>query len=290
MIVIKLYGGLGNQMFQYSIGCTLAVKNKTELKFDVSWFNYVKDTTTHREYGLNIFNIIENIATQKEIDKMQKCRKIPGRRHFLHNFFIANNSIYIKEKQFNFNPEILKISNNAYLDGYWQSEKYFKNIENVIRKKFTLKNKFQIKNIELKEKIKNSNSVSIHIRRGDYAKNLKTKSYHGLCPLDYYYQAILNVIDKVTDPILFIFSDDIKWCKENLKIQSPTNFIEKNKDYEDLILMSLCKHNIIANSSFSWWGAWLNSNPNKIVIVPKKWFNDPNKNTKDLIPKSWTKI
>jgi len=287
IIITKLQGGLGNQMFQYAIGWNLAKKNNTDLKFDLSFYNKQQKGFLKRNYSLNYFNIKEKIATETEIKKLKKYKWKKGRRHFFHNLFFANNSIYIKEKQFNFNPKILKIKNFVYLDGYWQSEKYFENIKNIIRKEFILKNKFQIKDTKLKKTIKNTKSVSLHIRRTDYL--IAKKNVYYSCPLDYYYKAIEKIAKKYSNLHIFVFSDDIKWTKDNLKTKFPITFIGGNKDYEDLILMSLCKHNIIANSSFSWWGAWLNSNPNKIVIAPKKWFNITI-NTDDLIPNSWIKI
>jgi len=289
MIITKLVGGLGNQMFQYAIGRNLAKKNNTNLKLDLSFYNE-QQTDSKRNYSLKYFNILENIATEEEIKKLRRNECKNGRRHLLHNLFFANKSIYIKEKQFNFDKNVLNASNNFYLSGYWQSEKYFKNIEDIIRKEFTLKTNSKQSLEELTEKIKKSNSISLHVRRGDYANNPNTRSHHGLCPIEFYEEAIKIATEKYSDIHLFVFSDDIEWVKENLKTDSPTIFVEDNKDYEDLILMSKCKHNIITNSSFSWWGAWLNQNPNKIVIAPKKWFNDPKTNTEDLIPKSWIQI
>jgi len=295
MIITKLQGGLGNQMFQYAIGKTLSEKNKTELKLDLSFYNKQPKNTTLREYSLGCFNVKKNIATDKEIKKLKKYEWKNSRRHFLYNLIFADRLIYIEEKWFDFEENYLKIKNNAYLDGYWQSEKYFsaqggKNIEKIIQKKFTLKK--DLNNIAkgTSEKIINSNSVSIHIRRGDYANNPDTKSYHGLCPIGYYEKAIKKITNKIKNPTFYIFSDDIEWVKKNLKTNFPMIFVEGNKDYEDLILMSYCKHNIIANSSFSWWGAWLNKNPNKIVIAPKKWFVNETKNTNNLIPKPWIQL
>lgn len=292
-------GGVGNQMFQYAMGRNLASLKNTALELDITWFDYFSKTTTPRYYSLPKFNIIENLAPTKKIKKIQKYKKKNGKRHFLHNLFFADESIYIQEKQFNFNENILNVSDGTYLTGYWQSEKYFKNIENIIRKEFVLNdNPSQNYNKYLYDikKVK-SNSVAVHIRRGDYTDKIIKKNI-GLCPLNYYHNTIKKISEKVENPFFFIFTDDIKWTKNNLKLKYPTSFISrksskynyKNKDYEELILMSKCKHNIIANSSFSWWGAWLNNNPNKIVIAPKKWFNNLNINTEDLIPKQWIKM
>ena len=136
-------------------------------------------------------------------------------------------------------------------------------------------------------------SVCIHIRRGDYVEDIITNQFHGVCNLDYYYRSIEYIASKIKNPYFFVFSDDPLWVKQNLILKYPCDYIDQNfgkKDYEDMRVISKCKHNIIANSSFSWWGAWLNINPNKIVIAPKNWFKSKAINTKDLIPESWFKI
>jgi len=300
MIIVKIIGGLGNQMFQYALGKNLALLNKVEVKFDITWFDNFGENTTPRYYSLQEFNIIDNIASRKEIEKFRKYEKLSGKRHFLYNFFIANDSIYIKEKKVEFDKEILEIKNNVYLFGYWQSEKYFKTIKDIILKELTLKNEpsnHYKKNAQLISQAKN-NSISIHIRRGDYTSE-KLKKDLGLCSLQYYKKALEKIKKKVKNPVIFVFTNDIKWAKNNLKFKYPINFVSqknkndnnyKNKDYEELILISLCKHNIIANSSFSWWGAWLNKNINKIVIAPKIWFKKQTMNTKDIPLKSWIQI
>ncbi len=290
MIVTKLHGGLGNQMFQYAIGRCLAEKNNTVLKLDLSFYNNPPNGATPREYSLDFFKIKKNIASDEEIKNFKKYERKKGRKYFFHNLFFSNSSIHIKEKTFNFNNDTLKKTDEAYLDGYWQSEKYFKNIEDIIHKEFTLKDELNENLQKITGEIKKTNSISLHIRRGDYANDSKTNSYHGLCPMAYYNQAIKKITDEIKEPVLFIFSDDIDWVKENLKTNFPVAFIKGNRDYEDLILMSLCKHNIIANSSFSWWGAWLNKNPDKIVVAPKNWFNDLKINSEDLMPNNWFKI
>jgi len=288
MIIIKIQGGLGNQMFQYALGRNIAITNKTTVKFDLSWFEQYKTRT----YKLHHFNIVGDFATNKESKRLKKYGRKAGRLAFLHNYFIADDSIYIKQKQFEFNPKILKNKGPAYLDGHWQSKKYFKNVEDVIREEFTLKNEPSNTYKNNEQKIKERNSVSLHIRRGDYITMKKAADAIGVCPLDYYYKAVKKIAKKIEKPTFFIFSDDIEWVKKNLKIKYPMIFVSNNKleDYEELILMSKCKHNIIANSSFSWWGAWLNNNPNKMVIAPKRWFKDPSKNTGDLIPENWIKL
>jgi len=285
MILIKLKGGLGNQLFQYAMGRRAVHANKVDLKLDVlSGFTVIQGEA-YRSYNLHAFNIIENFASSNEIAKLKKNRFA----NLIEELKPYHRRLFIKEHQFHFNSKILKLSDNTYIEGYWQSEKYFKDIESIIRQEIVLKKPIANKYENL---IHKTNSVSIHIRRGDYVTNKRIREAHGACSLNYYYKAIKKITRAITSPHFFIFSDDINWVKENLKTKHPITFISDNntKDYEELILMSKCKHNIVANSSFSWWGAWLNNNQDKIVIAPQKWFNNASINTKDLIPESWIKI
>ncbi len=286
MIITKLYGGLGNQMFQYAAGRAMSIHNDSDFFLDVSWFEKIKGNTD-RKYELESFNIMERFILEKD------RRMLKGQLFSLRSKFGFFKKGYIKEKRFNFEPDILKLSGNVYLDGYWQSEKYFKNVEEIIRGEFTLKKPLNIKSEKLKEQIEKNNSISIHIRRGDYVADPKTNQFHGVCSPEYYYKAVKIITEKINNPVFFIFSDDIEWARENFKLNYPTVYIDKSfglKDAEEMILMSKCKNHIIANSSFSWWGAWLGLNKNKIVIAPKKWFNNPNVDTSDLIPESWIVI
>ena len=187
---------------------------------------------------------------------------------------------------------INQVSPNAYLMGYWQSEKYFQFIEAIIRADFVFKQAMSNSNQLIANQIEQSNAVSLHVRRGDYANNPLTAATHGLCSMDYYMQAIQHIGECVYEPNFFIFSDDIVWVKENLKINFPCFYVDGNygeESYNDMRLMSLCKHHIIANSSFSWWGAWLNQYAGKIVIAPNKWFAHDT-DVKDLLPESWVKL
>lgn len=287
MIIIKLKGGLGNQMFQYAVAKHLSIKNNTELLLDLR--QYKKDDK--RSYDLKFFNTNVNVASKKDIDKIINEKTIFLKKLLIKINILKNNNI-IKEKDFRFDPTILNTKNNAYLDGYFQSELYFKEIKDSVKKDFMLKNTLISENISnIKNTINKFNSVSMHIRRGDYVLNKKINEYHGLLDIKYYINSVALIKQKVKEPKFFIFSDDIEWCKENFNNRNlDINFIEGLRNYEDLELMKSCKHNIIANSSFSWWGAWLNENPNKIVVAPKKWFNDESINTTDLIPQKWIKI
>lgn len=280
MVIVKLIGGLGNQMFQYAIGRHLAYKNQTKLKLDISGFK----TYRLRKYELGCFDTVEEFANNTEI-------KIFNLKRRFNIFFKNKNILYTEKEKCKFNPEVLKCKENIYLKGSWQSEKYFKDIEAIIRGEFTVKTPQTGKNKEIARQISSyKSSVSLHIRRGDYVFSLHTNQFHGTCTLDYYYRCVKYLARKVTNPHFFIFSDDPKWARNNLKLSYPITFVDHNgpdKSYEDLRLMSQCKHHIIANSSFSWWGAWLAKN--KIILAPKKWFNI-NLKTPDLLPDNWIKI
>ncbi len=286
MIIVKIIGGLGNQMFQYAMGRCIAIRNSTELKLDISAFDFYK---LHK-YGLNKLNIIENLATVKETEKFLKTEKKYGFNWLVNIGIPYYKRAYIREKSIRYDPDLMNVKNNVYLDGYWQSEKYFKNIENIVREEFKIIDDYDRINTEMANKILESNAVSIHIRRGDYISDLKTNAIHGTCSLDYYNKAIEDIQLFIDDPHFFIFSNDPQWVKKNFLNPQMMTLVDINgpeKGHQDLRLMSLCKHHIIANSTFSWWGAWLGINKFKRVYYPKKWFNVDYYDTSDLIPDSW---
>lgn len=282
MIIVKVIGGLGNQMFQYAVGRHLAYKNQTEFKIDISSFKTYKAW----KYALGHFNIIEEPATDKDI------RLFNLKRGF-NIFFKSNkNTLYLEKVKFEFDPGVLKCKGSVYLDGYWQSEKYFKDIEKIIKKEFTLKNKPDSENKKMLNLIKNTNSVCIHARRGDYVTNPIVNKFHGICSIDYYNQCIQIASKRVKNPHFFMFSDEPDWIRDNIKVDAPVTYITHNapdKGYEDLRLMRNCKNFIISNGTFSWWGAWLSENKNKVVLAPKKWLNIDIE-TPDLLPDNWMKI
>ncbi|MDF5729534.1 MAG: alpha-1,2-fucosyltransferase, partial [Rhizonema sp. PD38] len=253
-----------------------------------------------RKYGLHCFNIQEHIASQDEINVLLKRPRNRINRLFnksLKKFgIVSKQSIHLlQERFFHFDSDVLKAPNNSYLYGYWQSDKYFTDIRHILLSEFSIKYPQNYQNEELSEKIQFHESVSLHVRRGDYFQDEKTYQFHGICSLDYYKCCMNYIAEKVTNPQFFVFSDDSQWVKENLKGSFPITIVENNggfKSYEDLRLMTQCKHNIIANSSFSWWGAWLNPNPYKIVCTPQQWFKKQSTDTKFSIPEgsiSWYK-
>lgn len=292
MIITHLTGGLGNQMFQYAIGRKLSCMHKVPLKLDISGFKEY----TLRTYRLSHFAIPADFASGFDIENV-KFNNRTGLLRVLDSLALRFQPNYLrnvyKEPHFPYDPNILKCKNHVYLEGYWQTEKYFKDIEETIRRDFTFVGDPDPRNKTMADQIRESESVSIHVRRGDYITNPTTNAYHGTCSEDYYKKAIQIIKNRVHQPQFFIFSDDPTWVREHLDTGYPTVFVDFNgpyKDYEDLRLMSLCQHHIIANSSFSWWGAWLCQNTEKIVIAPKKWFNKPDINTQDLIPDTWIRV
>lgn len=278
-------------MFQYAAGRRLTYVLGTELKLDISVFeNY-----NLRKCELGSFNILEDFASPREVKTLtsQKNGVLAGLVGCLLRRPKDLAPSHIRESYFHFDSEILNLPNNVYLDGYWQSEKYFNDIEDVIRKEFAITVRQTGENLKLAELISSRESVSLHVRRGDYVSDLQTSKVHGTCGLDYYARAIAKICSRVDEPYFFVFSDDPEWSKANLYLSHPVIFVDHNNaltSYEDLRLMSQCRHHITANSSFSWWGAWLNSSPNKIVITPARWFNKQSFNTQDLIPKSWIQL
>lgn len=297
MIIVKLLGGVGNQMFQYATARRLSCFRETRLKLDLSFFEGTQQNCTPRTYELKNLTINADIASPREIAEFTQ-HELSRRESFLHRFRqvigIKKGQPYaIRERHFHFDPSILSAPDNSYLEGFWQSEKYFKDISGILRREFTLKHPLSGINLKFAECMQAGNSISIHIRRGDYVSDEPTNRTHGVCGLDYYQRCVDWLIGKILDPHFFIFSDEPEWAREHINLSFPTTFVANNginKGYEDLRLMSLCQHNIIANSSLSWWGAWLNDNSEKIVLAPAKWLEDQRHCTRDIIPDNWYKI
>jgi hypothetical protein len=292
MIISHILGGIGNQMFQYAAGRSLSLYLNVELFQDLNDFDRYRHHNgfeLHRVFGLPLRPAkFSHINSAIGLGSSPLARKILKRNLF--RIFRGNR--FIVEPHFNFWPEFFDVKSNSYLYGYWQSEKYFKQIESIIRDDFSFKQPLEGKNKLIENQISRGNAVSLHVRRGDYASDSKTRRVMNILDESYYLDAIAYITNKIQKPSFFIFSDDIDWVKKNITICHPKIYIEHNNDfnsYIDMQLMSLCKHHIIANSSFSWWGSWLNPSPKKIVIAPKVWFKN-NYNDNDLIPKSWIRI
>jgi len=292
MIIVNLMGGLGNQMFQYAAGRSLSLRHQTALKLDLSFLEGDQTGNTPRTFELDRFNISAQKASPREVSQMSG-RQLPVRDRLRNRFFKAGiKGTLFREKQFNVHPEFFLLPDNVYLDGYWQSESYFLEYNEILREEFTLKTPLSGRCLGLADEIQSVNAVSMHIRRGDYVSDPITRAAHHVCDLDYYRRAEEEISKSVRAPHFFVFSDDPDWVAANLKLRYPTRFVSHNQGmaHKDLRLMSLCRHHILANSSFSWWGAWLNPRPDKIVCSPGKWFNEWQADTSDLIPDAWLRI
>jgi len=294
-VISKIYGGLGNQMFQYACGRAVATRLKSKHYLDLSWFSVPAEGCTPRSFMLNVFPNISYL-------------QLPQRNFVIRKIIAFNKRILCKigidiipeinEPDYSYWSGIEQIKSSVVLSGYWQKEKYFLDISSIIRKVFIFP---EFENLEAnniaKKIIKTICSISIHVRRGDYVENEKINNVHGICLPDYYKKAIQIIIDKYerkTTPELFLFSDDPDWVKNNFDTcDLPFVVVDiqehKDKPYHDMHLMSLCQHHIIANSSFSWWGAWLSSG-NGIVIAPKRWFAEDTMKDYNPSPDSWTII
>jgi len=284
--IVKFNGGLGNQMFQWAFARALEKKTGIKTFFDMSFF----EKKYSRPYELNLFNLKANFITDAltkfKLNLIWKLRKNLHKKRFLGiNFY--------SEPHFEYDKSLFKLEPNTFIEGFFQSEMYFNSVEKDLREDFTFKFPPSEENQKIIEKINSTNSISLHIRRGDYVQKKRYQNLYANCSLHYYKMGVEYIAQTVDSPTLFIFSDDIEWVKENLKLKYQSVFVSHNtgdKSYEDMRLMSLCKHNVIANSSFSWWGAWLNNNQKKIVIAPQRWFNDEKIIQTDVIPKNWIKL
>jgi hypothetical protein len=288
MVVTRIIGGLGNQMFQYAMARAASLRLDTNLKLDVSGFK----TYPLHAYGLNHFKVVGEFA--------EKNKYIVGKpKTFLEQVKIRMGWSTVLpnylEDGLEFDAKVFGLKGDVYLDGYWQSEQYFLDFEKKIREDFSFKTAPDSDNQEHLDQINSVLAVSVHIRRGDYVNNPTINAIHGTCDLDYYQRAIEFLRARIpSDPLhFFIFSDDPEWVRENVNFGTATTFVSHNdatRNYEDMRLMSACKHHIIANSSFSWWGAWLNANPDKIVVAPKQWFRSASLSSTDIVPDSWNRL
>lgn len=299
MIVVGLMGGLGNQLFQYCTGRRLSLRLGTELALDPTFLR--KDfgaRITPRPYMLDRYRSVGKVISQEELDefinedmpayKLQMNRtseRITGHKIF------KNPRMFI-EKDKNFEPAVLDLPDDRYLYGYFQSHRYFRDVRETILEDLTVREPMDLANHEMAGKIRESSSVCLHVRRGDYITNKDANRILGVDLTDYYQRAVKQLNERLDNCHYFIFSDDPDWVRRNLDIGKEFTVVDINspeRAEQDLRLMSLCKHFIIANSSFSWWGAWLSRNQDKTVIAPKRWFLD-DRNVKDRCPEEWMRI
>lgn len=296
MIIVRLSGGMGNQMFQYAIGRALSLKHNTSLKLDVTFLNhriklpyFLRPNFSFRNFDLDVFNIHAEIAKPEEISFWNRPI-LWGKSMLVIDAALRKLAILPGwEKSFSFDKNVLDFGSDKYLQGFWQSEKYFLDYKDQIREDFTPKKQMSEEYQKLFNEIKGGNSLCVHLRRMHGGG-----SFHGKYDMKYYESGIRRITENKRIDKIYVFSDDIGWCKENVKFPHPTVFVEEKyageKAEGHLFLMSACRYFVISNSTFSWWAAWLAENSDKIVIAPKKWFRDESINTNDLIPDSWIRI
>lgn len=277
-------------MFQYAAAKAVAARSGAELLLDLSWFT----TSGDRQYALGHFCAVartineppQTTAVSRFLGKA--LHWVTGRTHEC-----WNGRPVFRERHFYFDPAVLDIRAPVWLDGYFQSEKYFLEYRELIVHEFTVAAPPSNFAQSILEKMATHDAICLHVRRGDYVANTTTKAFHGTCSLAYYHQGLRIVCEGLPKPHCYVFSDDPEWVRANFLPEFPMSVIDihgTHEAHEDLRLMAACKHFVIANSSLSWWGAWLGSYPDKRIVAPKNWFQSSANDPKDLIPSHWIKI
>ena len=302
MITVRLKGGLGNQMFQYALGRHLAIRNKSPLQLDLT---YLQDRTprknfTFRDYDLDIFAL--KVATIVTSDQLPLAVRLNHNRiaqrlgldRLMGEFSHRKINVVCDSRALEFDPRVLNLRGDLYLDGYWQTPKYFEQITEIIRQEFVVRPELTKPSSKLAGLIKNSQSVCVDVRRGDFVTNPEAAKFHGSMGIEYYQFAEKIISERVDRPHFFVTSDDINWCRENLRFAHPTSFLGDDdidpKFSNKFCLMSQCRHYIIPNSTFAWWAAWLSNHAEKVVVAPKMWLKAAEMKTGDLIPSTWIRI
>jgi hypothetical protein len=263
---------MGNQMFQYAAGRSLSLRHRTGLVLDAQWFALADSdtTTTTRDFELAVFDLSHAAVWS------------PGMRKPDYD---------LRDRQFTYNAAFEYAPDDTRLLGLWQSQQYFAHCADVIRRDFTFRADISERNQRLLAQISaDPSAVSLHVRRGDY---LAPGDVTGFIGESYYQRAVAWIRHRVAQPTFYVFSDDPSWCRQNLQLGDARVYVEGNTDansYVDMWLMSRCKHHIIANSTFSWWGAWLNPSAEKLVVAPACWFRDPSLDARDVVPSTWTQL
>ena len=303
MTVSRLFCGLGNQMFQYAAGLALAHRRNTVLKLDVSWFSEGNAAAAHERYGLDCFVLDAHFATEQELAWSRGHQRNVAESRFarlLENIGLRRYAALLptggnwhNQKQFHFYPEFFDLPDGCVIDGTFQSEKFFAPVAKILKKHFGFRFSPSVRVAQMAAEISSCEAVAIHFRRGDLLSE-KYKDTQSALGIDYYRRAFREIESNLARPRYFVFSDDLEFARSCGICPEGSVFVDCVEDwnaYDALRLMSLCQHFIIANSSFSWWGAWLAENPNKIVMRPEPWFaNMPENDTRDLCPEGWLAI
>jgi len=297
MIVVKLQGGLGNQMFQYAVGRELQRRNGGKLVLDLTQLldRYPRSNMVVRDYDLDIFGIQPRFTLLSHI-----ARRLPvpllymyGSSTLVRTLDRAGLQQYISEPV-GFCEEVLDARGNVYLDGYWQSPRYSAGSEAILRHEFEVKRPLSPAGERVAAQMAATDSICVNVRRADYVSLRGSIETHRFVGKEYYDRGIEQIAPRLRNPHIFVTSDDVEWCRENLRFEYPTTVLgHEYKGYkfgEYLTLMARCKHFLIPNSSFAWWAAWLNPSEDKIVVCPKNWFRDPKIDSSDRIPPQWIRL
>ena len=292
MIIVQIVGGLGNQMFQYAFGRRLADGLGVPLKLDITPFR----TYDKRRYELGGLRIEQDFASDQEIawarrDRFARVRSRAGR---VFPSLASGPRRMVRERGFAFDPSRLGLLDGVYLEGYWQSERYFDAVTDRLRAEFVPRTPLRGRAAELAERMQHGDSVSLHVRRGDYVSEPSVSVIHLACDEAYYARCVQYLAPRLSAPRFYVFSDEPASARDNLRIPFPTTIVADHcraTDVDEMWLMSQCRHHVIANSSFSWWGAWLDSRPSKVVLMPRRWFRDREPaDTADIRPPGWVAL
>ena len=289
MVITRITSGLGNQLFQYALGRQIANQNQTQLWFDLRYYRHLYETDTPRYFKLDRFAIDYKVLDNSPWRYLSTVMQLMPVRNLEPLFAIQH------ERHFHVDPMVSQ-RKGAFikLSGFWQSETYFAPSESIIRNELTFNRTAGPRFGEYRRQIGQATiAISVHVRRGDYISHPDFSQSFGTTEIAYYEAAVSRLAAQFPAGKLFIFSDDPAWVQQHMRFDLPHVVIDnsgEDADLDDLELMSLCHHHIIANSSFSWWGAWLNSNPTKCVIAPKQWFADKPWDTRDLTPANWLRL
>lgn len=305
-IIIRLLGGLGNQMFQYALGRAVSIKWKVPLLLD-RWLledHRPGQHLTLRRYDLDIFTISPRFATKRDVRRYHSFGQNNVVKVYFHvrrklsQFGLAAKApVSIEDIGFHFDPTVFDHEPPLHLAGLWQSHRYFNEIAEILRADFNFRHKLEGKGREMAELIADPNAVVLHVRRGDYISDARNAALLGFPKLDYYARAIARVRESTQNPSFFVFSDDLDWARENLPLGTHNaHFVDLSapqgvRQYGfELQLMTHGSNFIIANSTFSWWAAWLAGERARLVLTPARWFADSTINTDDMSPQNWERL
>jgi hypothetical protein len=293
VIVVRLLGGLGNQLFQYAAARRLAMRHGTEVLLDLGWFGVQQ----LRSPDIALLRIVAREAPGSALLRGVPPRWTgPGRvTRFRAGVSSRLGGWHLQAERLPgvFDPRLLAAPDDSQLVGYWQSERYFADIAPTLRAELVPKAPLSDAAAAVKAEITATGGVSVHVRRGDFASNPEAHRAHGVCPPEYYQAALAHLDARLGSPPYFVFSDDPAWARETVDHAHARHVSTASGDlpaHEELHLMAACRSHVIANSSFSWWGAWLGDHPDKLVVAPRKWFADPTLRSDDIVPPSWLRL